>query len=743
MRPLTPFASYHDNAGRLLVGRVRFCNLDGSPANVFSRTGLTLGTSVYTDSSGRLSQQPFLGDHDYVLYFDRYVGAGTMAEDDDQESWEEQGSAIDRYNTVNIVTDGRAVTAVANIADLREQSPVFVSEFDGKRIVQLLGYYRAGDKPAVKYVWELNNVKNDDGGSVIKLNGITTGRWVMVLDDSRVDTRHFGAFPSQSDDENLSQRFAIQKANLYARDNMIGLYFYADYFNVFYDITGLTIYDVDCNPYARLYSVGSKSYVVGIEKVYLGGRGNGWVELVNPVVRVSWEGEYSSAIFSPSETLVIDKVPNPRSVSTWTGLNVEIYASPGDGQTFESCNITSNGAIDEPVTIRGCVLKTAWFSDGYDWSDLTSIDNVILLDNCADADTYVLLKNKQSEADYGSLNGGTVSNVTLRPNAKLSDAIINNVTVSGGTELSNVSGTFVVGNGNLALSARRCRITCTNASDDINVAGLNIEESSFEAENRIVLPGGNVAISDSDINARLYLTGGWINLKRCRINKSIEHIGYPKIQEVVVGCEFYAQLNIWSLYPDTVVSAVWKDNIGFVESPLAITRNNLKSNDSYHEYVYEGNSGTFLPGKGDTVTSTSLLKVKLKDAGGALPTTQETDGKILMCQYSISGSPSYTDVGVPIVVFVSSFSVPFYIFRIGTDSFKAIVNWSVEASNAVNKYISPSPFVANVNFAGGNSWNIACSNGPIVAGARYFAPTESSFSPYEVDENVSFSVKAV
>ena len=73
MRPLTPFASYLDNAAEPLVGRVRFCNTDASPAEVFASDGVTsLGSAVFTDDSGRLSQQPFLEDHDYLLFFDKY-----------------------------------------------------------------------------------------------------------------------------------------------------------------------------------------------------------------------------------------------------------------------------------------------------------------------------------------------------------------------------------------------------------------------------------------------------------------------------------------------------------------------------------------------------------------------------------------------------------------------------------------------------------------------------------------------
>ena len=104
MRQFTPFASYHDNTGRLLVGRVRFCDMLGRPAEVKAEDGETsLGSTIFTDSSGRLVQQPFLDDHDYLVYFDKYIGeSDTMSEDDDDESWEPQGSAIDRYNTLGV-----------------------------------------------------------------------------------------------------------------------------------------------------------------------------------------------------------------------------------------------------------------------------------------------------------------------------------------------------------------------------------------------------------------------------------------------------------------------------------------------------------------------------------------------------------------------------------------------------------------------------------------------------------------
>jgi hypothetical protein len=72
------------------------------------------------------------------------------------------------------------------IAELRlETSPA-----TGSMII-LLGYYNIGDKPLVSYKWDSASTLSDNGGNIIKITAITTGRWIGTFSDANV--KDFGA----------------------------------------------------------------------------------------------------------------------------------------------------------------------------------------------------------------------------------------------------------------------------------------------------------------------------------------------------------------------------------------------------------------------------------------------------------------------------------------------------------------------------------------------------------------------
>ena len=258
MRQLTAYASYLDNLGVPLVGRARFYNFDDSPAVVYGLDNahenyVQLGHIVYTNSSGQLVPQVFLDDHDYLVVFDKYIGGGTMAEDDDPESWQELGSAVDRYNTVGVTIDGNSLRTVGTIVELRSLHPI-TSVGEGETVT-LLGYNSINDKPPINYRWNQYDNEADNGGSIIKVNDIATGRWEMVECPRYLDVRHFGAFPASTYDSNASQRYCIQLAGAYAHSNNCGIYFSGNSTNAYYDITGSELYDVDSDNSAMVFAL--------------------------------------------------------------------------------------------------------------------------------------------------------------------------------------------------------------------------------------------------------------------------------------------------------------------------------------------------------------------------------------------------------------------------------------------------------------------------------------------------------
>jgi hypothetical protein len=76
--------------------------------------------------------------------------------------------------------DLSSVEAVQGVGSITELRSIMPSE---NMVVQVNGYYTAGDSPTRKYVWVDDAYNLDDGGYVIGSNHDNVGRWVMLWDD--------------------------------------------------------------------------------------------------------------------------------------------------------------------------------------------------------------------------------------------------------------------------------------------------------------------------------------------------------------------------------------------------------------------------------------------------------------------------------------------------------------------------------------------------------------------------------
>lgn len=512
MRQLTAYASYVDNLGALLIGRARFFNTDGSPADVKALDDqgnyVTAGNIVYTNSSGQLTPQVFLEDHDYLIVFDKYVGGGTMSEDDDPESWQEQGSAIDRYNTLGVELEGSAVRSISTIDDLRSSMPL-----EQREVVMLMGYNVSGDKDPVYYRWNPNATGQDDGGSVIKVASQEQGRWTLFSCPEYLDVRHFGAFPLQTIAADSNQRYAIQKARTWAYANGSGIYFYATPLAKYFDVSGLTLVKVDSHPRAKVFCVsGMTSSISEIKNVHCANAENvtGQIVLTSETVRTSWTGGLSSVVCSPSSKLVMD---GPVTGGSWSGIAVDIE-SYSSGCTFDGCKITSVGKIDSSVTIQNCELKSEWFASDYNWNSLNILSNTISLKNCKDANTYILLKNKQNESNYGDLEENEISGVRLLAGCILENARFTDVTLAGNSELHNVDGNVLIVGDTPTCNWIDCWITVTSVTNGIGSLQFRRGEISSSSPLTLVMPSTLVDVS---INTELTCNSD-LKLDRCTIN---------------------------------------------------------------------------------------------------------------------------------------------------------------------------------------------------------------------------------
>jgi hypothetical protein len=97
---------------------------------------------------------------------------------------------------------------VKSIADLKALSAVAF------HCVQLLGYYAPGDGGGGEFYWDEAASEPDNGGTVIAVIGIATGRWRRLIDHSTYDIRWFGAWCDGIRPDTLAINATVSAAQL-------------------------------------------------------------------------------------------------------------------------------------------------------------------------------------------------------------------------------------------------------------------------------------------------------------------------------------------------------------------------------------------------------------------------------------------------------------------------------------------------------------------------------------------------
>lgn len=410
MRELNTFQSYLDEIGRPLVGRVRFCGADGTtPSNVYDKDGKSLNNVVFTDNAGRLKKQVFLDDHDYTLYFDKYIGAGTMREDAADDAWKPVGSAVNTYDTFSIKIDTEGIQCVKNVQELISLIPDVVAETEGARVVGLLGYNDAGDKPVVYYRWDENVPSSRiDGGKYIGVTSRPKGAWVLVDNGESVDVRDFGAFPRASVVRDSDMNYRIQKAMSYANFCGKKLLFVADDVDCFYDVTELhNLNKVVCDGEAKLFCCTNMAATANnVETIHVYSDNNvaaGEFNVYGDTLRTSFNTEGNSSVkLHPNYRLIVDKdIPcdfsevdvvletNLTFTSTFTRCRFMgssriggEYGGARQTYTFNYCEIKGNSLNYKASNVSAFYFNNCTTTE-VEWDDIDSY-----IDFCASNESY-------------------------------------------------------------------------------------------------------------------------------------------------------------------------------------------------------------------------------------------------------------------------------------------------------------------------------------------------------------------
>lgn len=366
MRSFDIWDRYFDNENKPLHGCVAFMVRDGNtPAPIYDQDGTSLDNPQITDIYGRTKHQVFI-EEDVTAYFYKYIGTGSLEDEErlginvnDPSKWSLQFTA-ENQSTYNLHLTSDAAKCVSTIADLRALNPADVPEIDGKKVITLLGYYNAGDKEPINYVWDSLQTHTDTGGSYIKCNDIITGRWEMVQPTEHCDSRHFGAFPSNS--YNMAdQTYQIGQLFAYCSVHALRPFFNGSTDYRWFKYTNLNVIceAIDVTEETRFFDAGQDNTIQGEWN------GNPHFTQNNTNVKAKKvKTSWGAKSYINYEDVIIDVEPQQK---VWSNAHIDIRYSPAFGFQFDNCsfeenhNIGSDNVNNINNTFNNCKLNERMF----------------------------------------------------------------------------------------------------------------------------------------------------------------------------------------------------------------------------------------------------------------------------------------------------------------------------------------------------------------------------------------------
>ena len=635
MRVYSNSQSWFDLEGKPLIGRVTFYKFHTTTPEVITDVnGTPLANPVFTNQIGQLVHDVFLkNDTDYTVYFEKYIGNASM--ENDLDNWQFQYSSDNIFTEYVVDIESDALQEVNNITDLRAISPLDVEDRDGHKIIRLLGYHTAGDKPEVLYIYDPTSIENDNGGSVIKPDDEYTGRWVLVNTfeaTNGIDVRHLGVFGTYVRESADTMSAQIAVANNYATSVGIPLYFpRLDEGTTWYKMNNLVIRGMFASD-TRVYSKSGSHTAITLAKeaenfsVYSDTTYNGEFTIYGSVVRASYSVLANNVHFVPSETFIIDS-----NVTTYdkTMNSVAVKADRViTDWTFNSC--TFDGVIKHMGsrnTFINCRLTQLMFANAFTNCVVDDTD-IIDIDDWSDTGKWWSLRKQQSSRAL-DLHNRTMTNTDIDlvgwTFCVISNATLDNYTVHSdftAIAFKNCSGTVTYTATHMETSYDNCNMTVSYAAG--NYGPTSMKNSIIVLETP--LASELVGIYDSEVSGDFVIQSPGISIRRSNVtealdctnliaetstlgqiaskNPSITHciLTGPITQSVDTAVvNFNLDGNtfregsyhaIASTVPNTVVNGVWINNVSLLSTHfIVLNRTNLDSNEQHHSYVYENNTG--------------------------------------------------------------------------------------------------------------------------------------------------------
>ena len=525
MRSLDNWMPYYDRTNNPLYGRLTFYKLHTTEKQaIYNEDGtVPLPNPISTSQYGMTDVQVFLQDADYTVKVEKWVGNGEYTLDDPNVGdWEEVRTFDNLYPAIPIEAP-EGVAGIVEVSTMSKLRAVDVS--GGVNYAKLLGYNYFGDMPPQYYklVNSPSSTIQDDGGSIIRPDNSTSKVW-MLIPQENIDVRVFGIFPTSTISIQSSDTSNIHNCFNYANSQGKDVYFPQYYTSTsYYWVEGGThsiwqkmVVDKGVHIVAKPLTtsklrIGEIQYFGDQLFISLGAYGQLSVDC--DTVKTSWKCNGWAEWPGNVKTFIMDKLNSGFSISN---ANVKIVDTiTNKNLSFTNCLIEAHEKLkDCTLYFEDCgEVSDRWLSTG---NTVTLKDNLIYINNFKSANTYIEWKNMQLDPIYGDLGEQSVSGVTLLAGAVAENASFQDVTVSGDTELHNVSGRILITDGpNTSLNMIDCWITISGSASVVEA--IQLRRGSIVASKQIQILT-NLYLEGASVYATFYTPGVTPVYLNCAIN---------------------------------------------------------------------------------------------------------------------------------------------------------------------------------------------------------------------------------
>lgn len=443
--------------------------------------------------------------------------------------------------------------------------------------------------------------------------------------------------------------------------------------------------------------------------------------------------------------------------STFTKCVFDNVNTISDNCSFIDCKLSQLIFKDSPVikTVSNCIADVTNFTNKMQlWYHIQSAMNIANLDfNNVPVPSSFTVTPLNKDRTYSNFIGNAD---TDSPNVFGENSNVHNyrwVNCTGTIQLSgNADNTYIFDSCSLKVSftntSNKFTIIVRNSDIIFNDDLLNTTISAVSSTLTLKSNYNEITLQDSILqstnNLNVVKFSGYNSIinqiisaphstfKDCQINKPLYAIEYIDSGKYYINCffdncVFNNTLTIRSSNANTIVLGTWTNNIGNVDNPIIIDRTNLAAADSAHSYVYNNNSGTFVPSNEDTVNDSIVIITDLNNYTGSEIYARMYDGDGMPnSQWSQRGH-LYTvrhNASDPVPTF------RFKMFRIGSDAFDVICNWTPTAQASHTQRDTVANELRDWITLGGNT----CIFSAVLAeGSFTWAPVPPSIPPYSTN----------